>query len=180
MSPTVVWRLARACALGGLSLGFVSCYENEGAGSPTITALFDSVRRVSMKACECEAGDPDIPAGINDCSERLERLDCVEPIVQKHSEELGDWADCALAVYTELEDCFERFGCAAEADDSCFDDAEVDDLCGDLPEQIDETIEDETSKACLEDIQCADGTVVPGNECNEIAECADGSDEQLC
>jgi hypothetical protein len=105
---------------------------------------------------------------------------CVEPIVQKHSDELGDWADCSLAVFTELEDCFERFGCAADAVDSCFDDFEVDDLCGDLPEQIDEAIEDETGKACLEDIQCASGAVVRGNECNEIAECADGSDEQFC
>jgi hypothetical protein len=177
MSATNVWR--HALALGVLSLGPVSCYENEESGDPTIAALFDSVRRVAMKSCACDAADPEDMAEVG-CEARIERFHCVEPIVQKHSAKLAEWAECSLMAYMEIDACLDSVGCDQDAIEMCFQQGDAEDRCGDVPEEVDDAIEDEADNACPEELYCSDGTVVSGNECNDVVECPDGSDEQFC
>jgi len=174
MSATIAWRRARAIALAGLSSAFMSCYENEGGGS--ITALVDVLGRVAIKACTCEAQDPDNPSDDDDCGETMERIECVEPILHEHAALLTDWAECALQGYEELEACFDRIGCDQDRLGECFQQADLERRCGDPPAEIDE----EAGKRCLRDVECSTGGVVRGNHCNGIAECPDASDEDFC
>lgn len=171
MSSTAAWRRVRACALGALSLCAVSCYERQESAS-RIDTLFDVVTRVSSKLCECRT---DLSS---ECGFALERFDCVEPIVKKHSAEIADWTECSIDLYERLGRCLER-GCD-DGVEPCIEEVDLEDACGEPPHPVDDLIEDEVSRTCLEAIDCSDGTTVQGNICNEVTECRDGSDELGC
>lgn len=172
MSPTVALRRARALALGGLCLGFVSCYENSEAGG-RVDDLFDVVNRVSVKICECEN---DL---IGECGFEPERIACAKPIIKKHAAELADWTECSIRAYEQLEGCYSR-GCDEAVVEPCLDALDVEDECGEPPSPLDDIIEDEIDRTCLEEISCSDGSFAQGNYCNDLTECRDGSDEQGC
>lgn len=178
---SIASRQARAFALVGLCLSLVSCYENESAGSSTVTALFDVLERVTIAECDCDAADPELQPGEEDgCTSRLERYACIEPIIQRRADQLQEWAECSLEVFRELEACYERFGCDELAVETCFEGLEVEDACGEPPDPANDLVEEEIEHTCLQEIDCADGTTAEGNVCNETPECRDGSDETGC
>jgi hypothetical protein len=152
-----------------------ACGDDGGDGdgdNQAVSTFFASSKRINNALCTCST-EPD-------CGFEDETRACTERVVQRHASEVSAFLECVNDVYAELEPCIERASCEPDPVDTCFDQHDIEDQCGDVDDALDEAIEDEIDRECPTDLDCADGSSARGSFCDDVPQCADGSDEDFC
>jgi hypothetical protein len=163
-SPHGAWVL-----FGALSAALGSCTDSE---SGDINRYADLNDQITNAFCDCGL----FPEAV--CIAGLSTDDCRRRASRPHEDLLSDWLDCAIPFLEGRVRCVEDAGCDEPVARLCLDEDPTE-VCGEWPVEATDAYRREVEQVCL-DIDCLDGSTVRGDYCDQVIDCADGSDEQVC